>query len=1060
MHLIRVGSGLLCATAMCVVATSQTYAQDYGVKDEGPGPFNVTNPEGQVIEGAKSGIYSDGSSLSVDNAGVIRGNGSYDGFDAAPDGGIVFAGGPADIDNSGTISGQRFGITTAYFFNPQTNQLEPRAIGSTVSNSGSIIGDTDDGVRLIGGGSINNSGTIEGRVGQFADGVSMFAFEGQANAGSTTIGSVTNLAGGTILGNRFGIILSGGGTVDNAGTIGGNVGSVVIQAQPTEAGRTGSLTNSGTLNGYVGFVNLAAASLGNSGAINGPVVFGNVGSATVTNSGSIASQDPETASVESLAKIIVENFGTIGGSFGTHAIRFGDGDDTLILGTGSVISGISDAGAGFDELRLDTEDLADKALGRFDNFETLNLVNGNWSVSGDSGTFQSIAITGGQLSVTGAIAGDVTIGSAGTFRLGDGNALGGFNGNIVNNGTLVVDIGADFELLGEFTGTGLFTKQGDGTIAFLGGYGFSGTTQLLAGGIRIAGAISPDTVFDLQSGTLDLSGSTTTTIAGLSGSSSSNLVLGGLSNLTVNQDADTVFAGAIEGSGSITKDGPGLLNLTGQNTYSGPTIVNGGTLAVNGSITSNVTIASGGTLGGTGTTGTVTIESGGTFAPGNSIGTIDVVGTLRFARNSNYLVEANAAGQADRIDVAGRAIIASGVSVSVLAEQGNYRPSTKYTILTATNGISGQFSSVSTDLAFLEATLNHASKKIELTLKRNSSSFASVAASNQASVASAIEAFGLGSDIYDSVVGQNAAGARAAFNAFSGSFYGTISNEIMSSVQLLSQSLQTPYGSTRGGSGPWALVEIDNLSNFAPQYRSGFNLSQNGFEVSIQSAHVPFDRLASGNNGVASMATQYIGASARYSDDRWSLLAGLGVADHEIEVSRAVTAGDFAEGSSSRYGVSTSQLFAEASYGVSAGRTTLSPFLSASRIALSGTQIYESGGQAALSISGSRRTINIASAGVRAEALLPLGEGASLAPRIELGWRVAEGDLAVWQTSRFVANGAEFGIAAASLSRSGALVDAGVELSLGAVSLSAEYKRDTVLRSARDGAHFALRWDF
>src|SRR3546814_14392456 len=48
---------------------------------------------------------------------------------------------------------------------------------------------------------------------------------------------------------RFGIILSGGGSVDNAGAIGGDISGVVIQSQSDgeNAGRVGTLVNSGRI---------------------------------------------------------------------------------------------------------------------------------------------------------------------------------------------------------------------------------------------------------------------------------------------------------------------------------------------------------------------------------------------------------------------------------------------------------------------------------------------------------------------------------------------------------------------------------------------------------------------------------------------------------------------------------------------------------------------------------------------------------------------------------------------------------------------------------------------
>src|SRR3546814_5569538 len=55
------------------------------------------------------------------------------------------------------------GITTAYYFNPATGMIEGRAAGTTVENSGAIAGESNDGIRLIGGGGVTNSGRSEER---------------------------------------------------------------------------------------------------------------------------------------------------------------------------------------------------------------------------------------------------------------------------------------------------------------------------------------------------------------------------------------------------------------------------------------------------------------------------------------------------------------------------------------------------------------------------------------------------------------------------------------------------------------------------------------------------------------------------------------------------------------------------------------------------------------------------------------------------------------------------------------------------------------------------------
>src|SRR3546814_3989713 len=126
------------------LVNSGTISSDFaeGVSHGTLADVTVTNEEGGVITGATSGIYSGSSgTLTVDNAGIIRGNGAYDGFDAPPDAGITIGTASSSVTNSGTISGAGAGITTAYLFDEELNQLVLLAVGTTVDNRGTIAGE-------------------------------------------------------------------------------------------------------------------------------------------------------------------------------------------------------------------------------------------------------------------------------------------------------------------------------------------------------------------------------------------------------------------------------------------------------------------------------------------------------------------------------------------------------------------------------------------------------------------------------------------------------------------------------------------------------------------------------------------------------------------------------------------------------------------------------------------------------------------------------------------------------------------------------------------------------
>ena len=128
----------------------------------------------------------------------------------------------------------------------------------------------------------------------------------------------------------------------------------------------------------------------------------------------------------------------------------------------------------------------------------------------------------------------------------------------------------------------------------------------------------PGTVNVLANGTLD--------VGGLANGNATNFGIintqvGGLLR-TAPSTGSVTFSGAIQGGGSLLKDGPGTQVLDGSNTYTGGTVVQGGTLVVrntsgSGTGTGSVVVQGSGILAGSGIiTGDVTILSGGTLTGG------------------------------------------------------------------------------------------------------------------------------------------------------------------------------------------------------------------------------------------------------------------------------------------------------------------------------------------------------------------------------------------------------------------------------------------------------------
>lgn len=252
---------------------------------------------------------------------------------------------------------------------------------------------------------------------------------------------------------------------------------------------------------------------------------------------------------------------------------------------------------------------------------------------------------------------------------------------------------------GLITGPGTLFKQGGGTLVLSGANDYTGGTRIDEGTLRVgnASALGNGGGVEMTGGTLDLR-SFDVGIGPLSGSGGviTNQIAG-TATLTTTSPVDTssTFAGTITdntGVVALTKAGPGTLNLTGPNTYSGATNVADGTLLVNGTTSGqgDYHVQAGATLGGTGTIGlapgnSITVDAGGVFSPGNSIGTLNVSGDLVFNDGAVYLWEVDHDGY-DSIAVDGDLVFGDSMTLTIDWLPGERRPEPQQFVLFSYTG--------------------------------------------------------------------------------------------------------------------------------------------------------------------------------------------------------------------------------------------------------------------------------------------------------------------------------------------------------------------------------------
>jgi autotransporter-associated beta strand protein len=163
--------------------------------------------------------------------------------------------------------------------------------------------------------------------------------------------------------------------------------------------------------------------------------------------------------------------------------------------------------------------------------------------------------------------------NGGTLRLGNGTSAGSVVGAITNNGTLEVDAGtANNTFASDVAGTGSFVKSGAGTTTITGANTYAGSTTISAGTLQVGNG---GTVGNIGAGPVVNNGS-----------------------LVLNRSDSQTFSNPISGSGSLVKQGAGILTLSGANSYDGATTLSDGLLVV----TNNSALGS--AVGGTTVVGT------------------------------------------------------------------------------------------------------------------------------------------------------------------------------------------------------------------------------------------------------------------------------------------------------------------------------------------------------------------------------------------------------------------------------------------------------------------------
>ena len=595
-----------------------------------------------VQSGSVSAILAGSMGLTKTTGGTVTLSGvnSYSGTTTVSAGTLSITG---SINSSATLA-VNGGLLSTSGANKLANTAAVTVGGGTLT-----IGGADTVGSLV-----LTSGTIGGTATLTA---ATYGLQGGLVDGNLGAGTLTKSTGGTVTLN---------GTAA-AATVNITAGTLTLGANDRLAnGATVTVSGTGILDvstrtDTVSIFNISAGSLNGSGTLtattyglSGGTVTANLGAGTLNSSGNVALNGTAAATTLNITA------GTL--TLGAND-RLANGATVTVSGTG--ILDVSTF--------TDTVSIFNMSAGSLNGSGTLTattygLSGGTVTANLGTGTINSsgnVALNGTAAATTVNIsAGTLTLGSA--DRLADGAtvsltggtlAVGGFNdavggvsltsGSITGSGgvltsttTYSVASGSVSAILG---GTVGLTKTTGGTVTLSGVNTYTGATTISAGTLALSGsgALSDSSAVNVNgaTGVFDISciSGAGETIGSLAGVVSSSVVLGA-KNLTAGGDGtNTVFAGGISGTGSLTKAGTGTLTLNSANGYSGLTTVSAGILNIQnatglGTTAAGTSVSNGATLqlqGGI-TVGAEALTLNGGAAAGESGALVNVSGTNSF----------------------------------------------------------------------------------------------------------------------------------------------------------------------------------------------------------------------------------------------------------------------------------------------------------------------------------------------------------------------------------------------------------------------------------------------
>jgi autotransporter-associated beta strand protein len=438
--------------------------------------------------------------------------------------------------------------------------------------------------------------------------------------------------------------------------------------------------------------------------------------------------------------------------------------------------------------------------------------------------------------------------------------------------------------------------------------------------------------------------------------------------LSFDNAGEVYLESVISGSGSLSKQGPGVLSLDGDNTYTGSTTVLEGTLRALKMLPGDATVNSGavlqgatyngsppgfrGTVGDLSNDGRVEVASGDAFVGGHY--TNATTGTLAVSLGS-------------RLNVAGSATL-NGGTLEVTGADNGYVSNAHSNVLNATGGITGSFDQLvkGSGVVFTATAINYDANSVWLDTTGLNVTTAAAGAGvtyTAASMASAHRVQSAFDQLNNQLATGSPAGASSSFLKAAGQF------QQAPSLQAAQASLQSLSGQLHAASAAMTFNAIDASSRALSDRFDGLLEKDVGFGMWMQNlnlggdmARAGFDSVGFqlngwllgsdrplGHSGVAGYAfgqsrgqqrlqQRYDHDNSRstegmlyagWHNNNWYTQGRVGFGQFQQDVSRQLLLGESTQGVRTQYNGSYDVAYGESGLHFERGGTRVTPFVNA-----------------------------------------------------------------------------------------------------------------------------------